>query len=109
MDIGNQVRGYAFFLSVLRGEQADPYCRSCNSFVKTLAAARESFDAFASQNADAPGGLPADLARLYAEAKSGLDALRAPDQPVSQKKAGNCRLPEGVCFLKSSFALLQKM
>jgi len=109
MDIGNQVRGYAFFLSVLKGQQADPFCRSCNSFVKTLAALRDSRQAFERENAGAIGALPADLARLFAEASAAIAALQAPEQPAGQKKAGNCKLPEGVCFLKTSLALLQKI
>jgi hypothetical protein len=109
MDIGNQFRGYAFFLSVIRGQQADPFCRSCNSFVKTLAAVREGLEAFERQNAGAVNALSPELVRLFSEARAGIAALRAPDQPQGQKKAGNCKLPEGVCFLKTSLALLQKI
>jgi hypothetical protein len=107
MEIANQVRGYAFVLTVLRGQQADPYCRGCNSFVKVLAAAREGIAGLEAGNRAGIDGLPEELARLFNETKKGLTALCAPEQPVGQKKAGNCKLPQGVCFLKSSLALIQ--
>ena len=109
MEITNQVRGYAFFLNVIRGQQSDPFCRSCNAFVKTLAAVREDMEAFERQNAGAISALPSDPVRLFNDAKAGIASLRAPEQPQGQKKAGNCKLPEGVCFLKSSLALLQRI
>jgi hypothetical protein len=109
MELSNRVRGYAFLHRALRGQQTDPFCGSCNSFVKVLAAAREGVAELEAQNSAAISALPADLARLFADTKEGLAALQPPEQPVGQKKAGNCRLPEGVCFLKSSLALVQKI
>jgi hypothetical protein len=109
METANQVRGYAFICSVLRGQQTDPYCRSCNSFAKILTASREGVAALETGNGEAIRGLPPELARLFVDAKEGLASLPMPEQTVGQKKAGNCKLPEGVCFLKTSFALVQKI
>jgi hypothetical protein len=36
-------------------------------------------------------------------------ALELPADPLPQKNAGNCKLPEGVCFVKSSLILHQKL
>jgi hypothetical protein len=51
MEIMNQVRGYAYLFGVLKNQQADPFCRSCNSFVKTLAAVRENLATFEARHA----------------------------------------------------------
>lgn len=98
---------------VLRNQQADPFCRSCNSFVNTLTAAIENLVKLKTLHHDEIRNLPGELSRLFADAKSGIATLIAtlkqPENPVGQKKAGNCKLPEGVCFTKSSLAILQKV
>jgi hypothetical protein len=109
MEIMNQVRGYAYLFGVLKNQQADPFCRTCNSFVKTLAAVKENLVKFETQHAGEVRGLPGDFPRLFADAKSGIGAMKPPENPLGQKKAGNCKLPEGVCFEKSSLAILQKV
>jgi len=85
-----------------------PRC-TCNSLVSTLAAVRDNLTAFELQHAGEISALPDDFARQFKEAKTGLAGLKLPAEPQGQKKIGNCKLPEGVCFLKSSLALLQKM
>jgi hypothetical protein len=109
MEITNKVRGYAFIFCALRGQQTDPFCGSCNSYVKVLTAAREGTAALESEHGAVISDLPEELTRLFADAKEGLSSLRMPAQTVGQKKAGNCKLPEGICFLKSSLALVQKI
>ena len=105
----NQSRAYTYLFGVLAMQQEDVLCRSCNSFVSTLTAAKDSLAAFESQNSGELAALPDDLARQFRAAKTGLLGLKMPAEPQGQKKSGNCKLPEGVCFLKSSLALLQKM
>ena len=107
MVIMNQLRGYAYLLGVLKNQQSDTLCCSCNSFVNTLAAVSENLAAFEAQHAEA--NLPVEFSRLLAYAKDGIAQLRQPENPVRQKKAGNCKLPEGVCFTKSALAILQKI
>jgi len=109
MEIMNQVRGYAYLFGVLKNQQADPFCRSCNSFVKTLAAVRENLATFEARHAGDIRGLPEDFSRIFSDAKSGIGAMKPPENPLGQKKAGNCKLPEGVCFEKSSLAILLKV
>lgn len=109
MEIMNQARGYAYVAGVLKSQQADPFCRSCNSFVNTLTAVKENLAKFESQHAEGIRNLPGEFSRLFADAKSGIAAMKQPENPVGQKKAGNCKLPEGVCFTKSSLAILQKI
>jgi hypothetical protein len=108
MAVMNQARGFAYLFGVLKNQQSDPYCRSCNSFVKTLAAARENLSAFEAQYAEEIRNLPAEFSRLFDDAQRVSAAVKRPENPVGQKKAGNCKLPEGVCFIKSSLSILQK-
>ena len=109
MEITNQARSYAYLFGVLKNQQADPSCRSCNSFISTLAAVRENLVKFEAQHAAEIRGLTGEVSRLFADAKSGIAAMQQPENPLGQKKAGNCKLPEGVCFTKSSLAILQKI
>jgi hypothetical protein len=109
MEIMNQARGYAYLFGVLKNQQADPFCRSCNSFVKTLAAVKENLAKFEAQHAGEIKNLPEEFSRLFADAKGGIAAMKQPENPAGQKKAGNCKLPEGVCFIKSSLAIFQKV
>ncbi len=109
MEPMNQLRGFAYVLGVLRCQQADPVCRSCNSFVKTSAALKERIDTFERDHGGLLQNLSSDFSMLFSDTKNGLPMLRLPDNPSGQKKAGNCKMPEGVCFIKSSLAILQKI
>ena len=109
MEILNQVRGYSYLLGVLKTQQADPFCHSCSAFSKTLTAVREDLEKFENEHHSEIQGFSGEFSRLFADAKSGMAALQQPDNPTGQKKAGNCKLPQGVCFMKLSLAILQKV
>ena len=109
MEVMNQVRGYHFMLGVLLNQESDPFCRGCNAFKNTLAAVRDSLAAFQARQAGELRQLPPEFARLFEEAVKGLAGIEMPVQTASQKKAGNCKLPEGHCFIKTSFAFLQRI
>lgn len=109
MELLNQVRGYHFLLGVFRSRQADPYCSVCSAYANTLKAVRESLAALERANAAELRLLSPEFSAVMAEARSGLAAITSPADPSGQKKAGNCRLPEGVCFIKASLALVQKI
>ncbi len=108
MEIMTQIRGLHYLYGVFRNRQADPFCRDCNGFRKTLDAAKALLDTLEREHAAELHGLPSEFASLFAEAKAGITALQGPENPRKQKKEGNCKLAEGVCFLKSSLALIQK-
>ncbi len=109
MEIMNQARSYAYLFGVLKNQQADPFCRSCNSFITTLTAVKENLAKFETQYAGEIKGLSGEFTRVFAAARGGIAAMNKPENPVGQKKAGNCKLPEGVCFTKTSLAILQKI
>jgi len=108
MIVMNQVRAFRFLLGVLTNQQHDLYCGKCSAWNNTLNNSREALDRFAAENAAELAGLP-EAADILAEARAGFAALAGPANPAGQKKAGNCKLPEGVCFVKASLALLQKV
>jgi hypothetical protein len=57
MENMNQARGYAYLYGVLKNQQADPFCRSCNSFINTLAVVKENLVKFEAQHAGEMGTL----------------------------------------------------
>lgn len=109
MELENQVRGYHFLLGIFRNQQQDPYCSVCSAFANTLTAARENLAALEAEHADALRTLAPEFLPLLAETRAGLSILQGPVAPSGQKKAGKCRLPQGVCFMKASFSLLQQV
>jgi hypothetical protein len=103
------VRGYHYLSGVLMNQERDPFCHRCKAFVNTATAARQGLSDFERDEGAGIQGLPAELQRMIADAKTALAGIILPDNAVGQKKAGNCKLPEGVCFVKSARALLQSL
>lgn len=104
MAVMNQVRGFLYVAGVLKSQTADSLCRECNSFATVHGALKDAVAAFAPQT-----GASEEAAGLLARAKAAVAELRPPAQPKKQKKEGNCKLPEGVCFVKYSLGILQKV
>lgn len=104
MEPVNQARGCAYIFGVLKGQQSDPFCRSCSAFANTLAAVTDRMAKFEGRD-----DLPADITGLLEAVSAGMNGIQRPESPAGQKKAGNCRLPQGVCFVKASLALLEKI
>jgi hypothetical protein len=109
MELLNQIRGYHFMMGLFSNRQTDPYCTACSAFANTLHAARERFASFEDEQGEALSALSTEFGSMMAETRSGLLLLQAPVDPAGQKKAGNCKLPKGVCFIKASFALVQQI
>jgi len=109
MEPVSQVRGHHFMLGVFTRQQSDPFCSTCSAFTNTLKAARESLAKLEGEHAGVLAALSPDLGAQLAETRAGLASLQEPLNPSGQKKAGNCKLPQGVCFVKASFALIQQI
>jgi len=108
MPLQNHARGYVYLYEMLMHRQADPFCRTCSAYNKTIAAIRESLAKFENQLTAAEEVLPAEFSHLYSVAKAGIASLKLPENPTGQKKAGNCKLPEGVCFVKLSYVIFER-
>jgi len=104
-----RIRGYYYISGVLTKQGGDPSCSKCKAFVNTTQASREGLKDFERMQNDELQGMPAEIQRIFTDAKTALAGIVLPDNAVGQKKAGNCKLPEGVCFVKSAGALLQNL
>lgn len=105
----NEIRFFNFISGVLCHQQKDSLCRKCKAFANTAARMKEDFaelDRLLAGKADA---VCPELISLVVETRSRLEALRIPEGAEGQKKAGRCRMPEGVCFIKYPKALRDKI
>jgi hypothetical protein len=109
MEIINQIRAYHYLAGVLTNQQRDLYCHACSAWNNTLNNTREALKQFEAGHAVELRALSPEAAALLAEARTRLEGLVNAANPTGQKKAGNCKLPEGVCFVKVSWAILEKV
>ncbi len=109
MEILNHLRAYHYAAGVLACQRHDLYCGQCSAWNNTLNNIREALKQFEAGHAAELRGLSPEAAALLAGTRSRLAGLANAANPAGQKKAGNCKLPEGVCFVKASRALLEKV
>lgn len=101
----SRIRYYHFIAGVLANQQHDPLCSICKAFTNSVLQAREEVTAYMMTNAVELTALPEQDSIMLADIKMMLVDLHPVPDAVGQKKAGNCKLPQGVCFVKSSKAL----
>lgn len=106
MESPNLIRFYHYIAGVLSAQQSDKLCRICKAYSNSLAAIKEDIRKF---EASEGGKLSGDLAAIVVEARKVVEGLDLPAESEGQKKAGRCRMPEGVCFVKFSKALLDRI
>ena len=109
MEILNQVRAYHYLVGVLMNQQQDLFCHACSAWNNTLNNTREALRLFDIEHPAALSGLSSEATAFLTETRSRLAGLANAVNPAGQKKAGNCKLPEGVCFVKASCALVGKV
>ncbi len=109
MEISNRIRFYYYISGVLANQQSDPLCRICKAFANSIRNTREDIEHFEKTHEADMGSLSGELHDLLSKAKKTLSELNPPLDAAGQKKAGNCKMPEGVCFVKSSKAILEKI
>jgi hypothetical protein len=109
MELFNQIRAYHYLVGVLTNQQRDLFCHTCSAWNNTLNNTREALRQFEEEHAAALSGISPEATALLTETRSWLASLANAANPAGQKKAGNCKLPEGVCFVKASRALLEKI
>ena len=105
----NEIRYYHFISGVLVHQQADPLCSKCKAFANTAERMKEAVSALESVHGDKMHTLSPDLLSLLGEARDRIERMKPPVDAVGQKKAGNCRMPEGVCFIKLPKSILDKI
>lgn len=104
----NLLRGMSYVFYILSYLQEEPVCKRCNSFLDVFDFTKEKFidiEKDVNKNRDMPQEIRKMLMIIYAA----LADLKIYDNPVRQKKAGNCCLPSGVCFAESALAFYEKI
>jgi hypothetical protein len=109
MELLNHVRAYHYLVGVLANQQRDLFCGQCSARNNTLSNTREALKQFETEHSAELHNLSPEAAALLNETRSRLAGLVNAPNPAGQKKAGNCKLPEGVCFVKASRSLLEKV
>jgi hypothetical protein len=105
----DKIRSYHFIAGVLANQRHDPYCGICKAFTNSVRDVREGVTEFLHTHSAELPGPPEDVSMMLADIKMMLADLHPVTDAVGQKKAGNCKLPQGVCFVKSSKALLESI
>jgi hypothetical protein len=103
----NYLRGVHFVFGVLNNQQDDPLCGNCLSFARTVEAAKEKF--LSGEKTILKDDLPDEMRALFLDIYNMHTDIRIPDNPIGQKKAGSCKLPEGVCFSKAAMTVYEKI
>ena len=98
----NSIRSVTFSVTDLRAYRTE-------ALLRALKAARENLATFEAENANELKALTPESSAMLAGTRAGLSAIQGPTDPSGQKKAGNCKLPQGICFIKASFALVQQI
>ncbi len=55
------------------------------------------------------GTIREETRKLFLHIYRVLSELKVPDNPIRQKKEGQCRLPPGVCLAKDAFAVYERI
>jgi hypothetical protein len=105
----NRIRCFHYISGVLATQQSDPLCGKCKAYSNTVSAMGEGLSALEREYKEEFISLPGDIMQLLEEASARIRAIRPSEDVVGQKKAGNCKMPEGVCFVKSSKAILNQL
>jgi hypothetical protein len=101
----SRIRYFHFISGVLVSQQADPLCSHCKAFANTVTWTREGI------SKTRPDGIkiPQDILMLLSEAEQRTTAIIVPVDAMGQKKAGNCMMPKGVCFVKIPKSIMEKL
>jgi len=105
----NEIRFYNFMSGVLYQQQTDPLCRDCKAFENTITRMKEGLSELVGLLAGKTEPFAPEILSLTAEAHIRLESLRIPVDATGQKKAGRCKMPEGVCFIKISKAVRDRI
>ena len=105
----NQIRFYHFISGVLYHQQSDPLCSNCRAFANTAERMKENISELENVHVKKMHTLPGEMLHILEEAQHRIGRIKTFEDAVGQKKAGNCRLTEGVCFIKLSKAILDKI
>ncbi len=104
----NQLRTISCLFAVLSYLQNEPLCGKCSSFRTVYEKTMEKF-LHIEKAVGRDRHLPEEMRGLLLHIYRVLAELKQPDDPVRQKKEGNCSYPQGVCLAKNSFAMFERI
>lgn len=107
--LSNKVRFYHYASGVLITQTEDPLCSKCKALTNTTRAVRAGFREFEQKHTGELADIDDELRLVLAKTGKSLAELVPPENAQGQKKAGKCKMPEGVCFIKSSKSILDKI
>jgi len=107
--LSNKIRFYHYASGVLITQTEDPLCSKCKALTNTTRAVREGFREFEQKHTGELVDIDDELRLVLAKTRKSLAELISPENAQGQKKAGKCKMPEGVCFIKSSKSILDKI
>ena len=105
MNTMTALRSYHFIAGLLANQQQDTLCSNCKAFTNTAEKVQQEVMRYTAELKD----LPEKESIMLADIRMLLNGLHPVPDAVGQKKAGNCKLPQGTCFVKSSRALQEKL
>jgi hypothetical protein len=108
-EINNHIRFYHFIAGLLQAQKDDPFCGNCRAFANTTLRMKEGIALLEAEHAEELSELTEPFRKLMEKTDHIFAALDIPLDAPGQKKAGNCLMPEGVCFIKSSKKLLDNI
>ncbi|MBC8414678.1 MAG: hypothetical protein ISR96_07070 [Nitrospira sp.] len=106
MEIINDIRFYYYISGVFLNQDKDRLCRECKAFVNTASAIKLALAEIRQGVSADTSSLPADLQKMLDESTARMEGLELSGNSIGQKKTGNCRMPSGACFIKTSKKLL---
>lgn len=109
MELSNSVRYFYYISGVFRSQNSDPLCSNCKALANSVNAVSEHIKEFEERHLQKIRELPVELSQIFFEAKNNLSSVKVPQNAAGQKKAGNCRMPEGVCFVKTSKKMIERL
>ena len=104
----NLLRGMSYVFDIFSYLQEDPFCSRCNSFVKSIEEAKEKF-LILEKSINKNRYISEELRNLLLSIYRVLAEVTIPDNPLRQKKEGNCKFPPDVCLAKSALALYERI
>ncbi len=105
----NQIRFYHYISAVLLNQQADSLCLKCKAYSNTVLKMREELERIKTDYSEKINSLPDELSDLHRAAQERISSARIIENVTGQKTAGNCKMPKGVCFVKSSKLMIEKL
>lgn len=103
METANKVRYYNYISGVLMNQMSDPLCSTCSALANSINSIKEDIKCVTSDGEKVSD----EFKSLVLKAKKTLSDLIPPQNAVGQKKAGNCKMPKGICFVKISKAIIE--